>query len=162
MKTHLVHTLSTAEPFGAEGGPSSALQQAKVSAIAIHPITLETWSFLYVFYLVTQSKGDGSSCAHQREDGSHVRFNADGQRLPIKVSGLTNVGFVTCFDIWRDAVVAGTSQGKLALINKNNKVEKVIDAHSGAVLGVKWAGDGTLIMSRIFPYFLFHLRLSHA
>ena len=94
--------------------------------------------------------------SNKRDDGSHARFNADGQRLPIKVSGLTNVGFVTCFDIWRDAVVAGTSLGKLALINKNNKVEKVIDAHSGAVLGVKWAGDGTLIVSRtIFLVFIF-------
>ena len=62
-------------------------------------------------------------------------------------------GTVTSLDVWRDAVVAGTAEGKLALINKNNKVEKVVEAHQGAILGVKWAGDGTLIVTRVLFFF---------
>ncbi|KNE58434.1 hypothetical protein AMAG_04004 [Allomyces macrogynus ATCC 38327] len=42
---------------------------------------------------------------------------------------------------------AGTSDGKIMLCSKGARVDKIMDAHRGAVLSLHWSGDGSALLS---------------
>ncbi|KAI9164318.1 hypothetical protein H9P43_008147 [Blastocladiella emersonii ATCC 22665] len=46
-----------------------------------------------------------------------------------------------------DVFAAGTSDGKVMLCSKGARVDKVIEAHHGAILSLAWCNDGTALLS---------------
>lgn len=44
-----------------------------------------------------------------------------------------------------DVFVIGASDGKYHIINRNGRIEKSVEAHQGAVLGVRWSNDGSAL-----------------
>ena len=37
--------------------------------------------------------------------------------------------------------------GRFLLVSKSGRVEKTVDSHKGAVLGARWVGDGSALLT---------------
>ena len=37
--------------------------------------------------------------------------------------------------------------GRFLLVSKSGRVEKAVDGHKGAVLGARWVGDGSALLT---------------
>lgn len=46
-----------------------------------------------------------------------------------------------------DIFVLACTDGKFLLVSRLGRVEKTVDAHKGAVLGARWSGDSTALMT---------------
>jgi intraflagellar transport protein 80 len=46
-----------------------------------------------------------------------------------------------------DMIVIGASDGKYHFISRNGKIDKTVEAHTGAVLSVRWCHDGSALAS---------------
>ncbi|KAL5476125.1 hypothetical protein EMCRGX_G026033 [Ephydatia muelleri] len=46
-----------------------------------------------------------------------------------------------------DLFALACTDGKLLLVSRLGRVEKAVEAHKGAVLGVRWSGDGTALLT---------------
>ncbi|CAF0801238.1 unnamed protein product [Didymodactylos carnosus] len=69
-------------------------------------------------------------------------FPLDMHWLPKGASGGAGTGG-TKRTLGSDLFVLGTSDGKFCFVNKTGRVEKVIDAHRGATICVRWSPDGS-------------------
>lgn len=45
--------------------------------------------------------------------------------------------------------------GKVLLASRSGRVEKSIEGHKGAVLGIKWAHDGTALLTCMLLYVIY-------
>eukprot|EP01135_Chromosphaera_perkinsii_P002827 Nk52_evm17s228 gene=Nk52_evmTU17s228 len=46
-----------------------------------------------------------------------------------------------------ELMVISATDGKFHLVSKTGRIEKTVEAHRGAILGVKWAADGSALVS---------------
>ncbi|CAF0726823.1 unnamed protein product [Didymodactylos carnosus] len=70
-------------------------------------------------------------------------FPLDMHWLPKGASGGVTGAISTKRTVGSDLFVLGTSDGKFCFVNKTGRVEKVIDAHRGATISVRWSPDGS-------------------
>jgi len=55
--------------------------------------------------------------------------------------------YPTCVEFVKDTIIVGFSDGNLAFMNRNGNVEKTIEAHKGAVIGLHSSNDSTCFLS---------------
>ena len=46
-----------------------------------------------------------------------------------------------------EVFVLACTDGKFLLVSRMGRVEKTVEAHKGAVLGGRWSGDGTALLT---------------
>jgi intraflagellar transport protein 80 len=47
-----------------------------------------------------------------------------------------------------DIFLLSSSDGKIYIVHSSGKIEKAVEAHEGAALGMRWSGDATSFLTR--------------
>ncbi|RNA13955.1 intraflagellar transport 80 -like protein [Brachionus plicatilis] len=73
-------------------------------------------------------------------DLSSDLFPTDMHWFPKSIGGSKKVGVPDIF-------VIGSADGKFMILSKNGKIEKSVEAHTGACICIRWSYDGTMIVT---------------